>query len=91
MFRPIFLNRTVETCNFDPLNLNQFTNGFSHVTHCFFFHFRNRGLETLHTPMHTFSIFGPPTYGFWSQSAREVSKSLKIGGKGVSSTLNVIF
>ena len=47
--------------------------------------------DTLHTLLHTFSIFGSPTFGFCSQSAREVSKSLKIGEEGVSSALSVMF
>ena len=42
--------------------------------------------HTLHTPLLTFPIFGPPTFGFWLQAAREVSKILKIAVEGVSNT-----
>ena len=80
-FRPFF-NRAVETCNFDPRTLILFSNVSLHLT-LWFFSIINRGPETLHTPLHTFSIFGPSTFGFCSQSAREVSKSLKIGEKGL--------
>ena len=43
---------------------------------------KNTGSKTLHTPLHTFPIFGPPTFGFWFQSAHEVTTRLKMSAGG---------
>ena len=77
----LFLKSYLETFNFYPLTLNQFSNGFLHRTLCFF-HSTNPGPKTLHTALHTFSIFGPPTFGFWFQSAHEIPTRLKISVGG---------
>ena len=53
-----FLKCQSETLTFHPLTLNQFANVFLHRSLCFFFHLKNMGSGTLHTPSH-FPFFGP--------------------------------
>ena len=89
MLRP-FLSVNQKRCIFTHLPSTNMQTVFCIVL-LDFFSFKNLGPNTLHTPLNTFPIFGPPTFGFCSQSAREVSKSLKISEEGVSSMLNVIF
>ena len=47
-----------------------------------FFHSKNTGSKTLHTPLNTFPIFGHPTFGFWFQSAHEVTIRLIMSAGG---------
>ena len=42
-------------------------------------------------PLQTFPNFGPPTFGFWFQSAHEIPTRLKMSGGWFKSTLNVFF
>ena len=53
--RPFF-NRAVETCNFDPLTLIQFTNGFLHLT-AWFFSIKYIGVPKPYIPPSHFSNF----------------------------------
>ena len=68
--------------NFHPLTLNQIANGFFASYSLIFFHSKNLGPDTLHTPLHTFPNFGPPTFGFWFQSAHEIPTRLKMSAGG---------
>ena len=68
LFRP-FLKSFSETFNCDPPTLNQFL---------FCINSNNTDPKTLHTPLHTFPNFGPPTFRFWFQSAHEIPTRLKM-------------
>ena len=61
--------------DFDPLNLKQFWNGSLQLTP-WFSYYKTR-VPKLCTPRHI-SIFFTPTFWFWSQSASELPKHLKI-------------
>ena len=58
LLKPLFKYQS-ETLNFHPLTLNQIANGFLHCT-LWIFSFKNLGPVNLHTPLHTFQMFGPP-------------------------------
>ena len=81
-------NHCAETFNAGPLTL-EFPHLFSHRTPCFFSS-ENTESRNPARPKSHFSMFGPPTFGFWSQSARKVPTRLKSEVWGFSSTLSVI-
>ena len=85
-----FFNHYIETCNFDPLTLSQFSNVFF-ASYSLFFPSQKCGCQYPTHPLHTFPVIGLPLFGLWSESARKVPKSRKIGVGWVASTLKVIF
>ena len=54
-----------------------------------FFSFKNFGSRIPTHPLHTFPIFGPPTFWCWLQSARELLRGRKICMSSFSSTLSL--
>ena len=77
-----------ETLKFQPLTLNQITNGFLHRTF-WFFSLKNFGSPNTTNLLYTFPIFGHPTFWCWYQSACELLRVLKISIGRFSSTLSL--